>query len=415
MMVLLLLLLIIVAVCFGIFQYSVHSLKSQKVRERNEKIVMAAACIVLAVWFGSSAIYQAAPLSAAAKELSQVNFKTAKTEDWSTGNNEEYINQLLTIYDTIEKYDIGEENFGKKYRTSFEKELRNLNKITDGSSPAEVTELNWMFGDVQIEDDDCWYYYDIEEDKDDFYFKEDGYQIIAYCKKHDQAVSAYPYHLYDHPCIKELEEKAGLTGLGETLKNMEKDGFEITTVEGEKAKLSDYIGNPVIGDISILVGDDYVEFQYNEGLLDNYQYLTELNEKLKKDNWQNGVIYSKGYFKAEYIYLSDTSDDNQDDKVEAKVIYDQEGVTQISVKLNLFEANGSSVTDENKFEKIGALMEEIGANQNDVMKLLKSLNCKSADKTGKLGDLSYQVKVSGVGMDEESNDTYADCVLIVSK
>jgi ATPase subunit of ABC transporter with duplicated ATPase domains len=158
-----------------------------------------------------------------------------------------------------------------------------------------------------------------------------------------------------------------------------------------------------------------VEFQYNEGLLDNYQYLTELNEKLKKDNWQNGVIYSKGYFKAEYIYLSDTSDDNQDDKVEAKVIYDQEGVTQISVKLNLFEANGSSVTDENKFEKIGALMEEIGANQNDVMKLLKSLNCKSADKTGKLGDLSYQVKVSGVGMDEESNETYADCVLIVSK
>jgi hypothetical protein len=414
MMVFILLLLIIVAVCFGIFQYSAHSLKSQKVRERNEKIVMVAACIVLAVWFGSSAIYQVAAPSAAAKELNQVNFKTAKTEDWSTGNNEEYINQLLTIYDTIEKYDIGEENLGEKYRTSFEKELRNLNKITDGSSPAEVAELNRVFGDVQIEDDDCWYY-DMEEDKDDFYFKEDGYQIIAYCKKHDQTVRAYPYHLYDHPCIKELEEKAGLTGLGEALKDMEKDGFEITTVEGEKAKLLDYTEDPVIGDISIIVGDNYVEFQYNEGLLDNYQYLTELNEKLKKDNWKNGAIYSKGYFKAEDFYLAATSADNQDDKVEAKIIYDQEGVTQISVKLYLFEANGSSVTDESKFEKIAALMEEIGANQNDVMKLLKSLNCKRADKTGKLGDLSYQVKVSGVGKVEESDDTYADCVLIVSK
>lgn len=317
---------IVFAICTIIIFFAsikLNLLHTKEQRNRIRKIGMSLNVIILVMSFLGAVSYKG-PMDQLGKD--KINLKTAKRENWSQGENKQYVERALKLYDIVACYPHSDmvskeefrealsmlpSNFIQKYikfsNVVLEDDYFNpyIERLQLTYNLSEQKEYKKLYEEID-NGTFCWTDAMNDEDPERFTYQVKGNVVLCYCKQHKSLENILPYHLSEMKIVKELE-KNGLQGLDGWLKEQENSGITVKTEDHQKIIINDEMGvgdETNINGVTVGYNDMCLTLQFNSSQGTRYRYLDDIKESVDKIGWSTNDVMADGYEKGILCHAS---------------------------------------------------------------------------------------------------------------
>lgn len=411
---------IVFAVCTTIIFFAstkLNLLYTKEQRNRIRKISMLLNIVILAVSFLGAVSYKG-PVDELGKN--KINLKTATREDWTQGENKQYVEQALKIYDIMAYYPhsdmVGREDFLEALSMSasnFIKEYtKSHNKVTSDDFFNPNIERLQLFFDLSQQNEYkklyektdygtfCWTDAINDEDPERFTYQVKGNVVLCYCKQHKTLENILPYHLYEMKIVKELE-KNGLPGLGGWLKKQEDSGITVETKDHQKIIINaqmDAYDEENINGVTVGYNDMGLMLQFNSCLGTRYRYIDDMKKSVDKIGWSTDDIMEDGYEKGILCHATNTSikklkEEECNLTPIAELVMDKNNVKQLCFNITRYDAKKGSKLIVNNEQEIYQMLKLIGMKDDKALELIKELKCVTKTETGNKDGFAWSLSL----------------------
>lgn len=423
---------IISVVCMTIIFFAftkLNLLHTKEQRNRIRKITMSLVMIILALSFLGAVSYKG-PSDAIGKN--KINLKNATREDWTQGENKQYVEQALKLYDIIAKNSnsnmVSKKDFREALSTLPSNYIKNNAKSLDVEDCydkyketlqlsyhlSEQKEYKKLYEEMNNSESWCWSVAMNNDNYEKFTYQIKGNIILCYCKEHKALENILPYHLYEAKIVRELE-KSGLTGLRAWLKEQEDSGITVETEDHQKIEI--YVGQSdedkrMIKGIAVSYDEFGLLFDFDSYQGVCYRYLDDMIESTRKIGWDTKDVMADGYEKgilcrAMKKTIQKVKDGDEYDLTPiVEIVMDKSNVKQLCFNIIRYDDKKGSKLIVNNEQEIYQVLKLIGMRDEKALELIKELKCVSKTETGSKDGFIWRLsQVSVTDVDED-----VDCI-----